>query len=78
MTISELMNILFDLKRKFPDLYLDPKFVTYGQSTVTVTLPVSDDHAALLVQAISMFAPSDEPLVPLGDPWNLRDDEPPF
>mgnify|MGYP003296077057 CR=1 FL=1 len=56
MDFLTLMNHLFTLKKSFPDMTISPEYSNWGESVVTVTLPVSDENAQLLLQAVQMFA----------------------
>lgn len=75
MTFSELMDLLFEVKRKAPDMTFSPDPQTWGQSVVRINLPVSQEHAELLIQAQKMFAPRDT-----HQDWTdyQSRDEPPF
>jgi hypothetical protein len=75
MDFLTFMHTLFDLKEKFPDLRWDANAVTFGESTVVLTIPVDAEIATMMVQASQMFAP----VQPQPDPWAVPpSDEPPF
>lgn len=57
MRFSDLMSGLFKTKESFPDMRWEVEQRSYGESTVTITIPVSDENAKLLIDAQRMFAP---------------------
>lgn len=57
MDFSTLFTGLNSIRESFPDMRWEPEVRSYGQSTVTVTIPVSQENAQLLLDAHAMFAP---------------------
>lgn len=58
MRFLDLMNGLFKTKETFPEMTWTSEYNNYGGSFVTITIPVTDENANLLIQAQQMFEPA--------------------
>lgn len=59
-TFGEMMNKLFKVKDMFPSMTQSPTYNNYGGSFLTITIPITDENAQLLIDAQKMFEPVDE------------------
>lgn len=60
MSFRELFSNLNTVKDMFPSMRWTPTLNTYGESVITITIPVTNENAQLLLDAQAMFAPRDE------------------